>query len=294
MGRRVLLTGMLAALGGLVLGLLVAQADPLRPRERPAQQGARQGADHGQFASPCRFSHRASDDPIGDPGDAGGSHSHDFFGNRSTNASSTQASMRAAGATSCRRAGDTAGYWVPTLSTLLREITPSGATIYYRNAGKDPASIQPPPAGLKVIAGDAGADGPQDTRVVSWGCGAGSGISGRSMPPRCPRGTRLVLVVRFPDCWDGANLDSSDHQSHLAYATKIRGRRGRACPASHAAALPALAMHVRYPTRGGRLVRLSSGPAYTAHADFLNAWDQDVLDELVRRCLNANVKCGRT
>lgn len=33
----------------------------------------------------------------------------------------------------------------------------------------------------------------------------------------CPGGIRTTIT--FPTCWDGVNLDSPDHQSHVAYAT---------------------------------------------------------------------------
>jgi hypothetical protein len=44
----------------------------------------------------------------------GAAHLHEFFGNTSTNASSTYATMIAK-ATPCSVLGDTAGYWVPAL-----------------------------------------------------------------------------------------------------------------------------------------------------------------------------------
>lgn len=31
----------------------------------------------------------------------------------------------------------------------------------------------------------------------------------------CPAG--IMVNVRFPTCWDGKNLDSPDHMSHVAY-----------------------------------------------------------------------------
>jgi hypothetical protein len=31
----------------------------------------------------------------------------------------------------------------------------------------------------------------------------------------CPAG--MMVNVRFPTCWDGVNLDSPDHMSHVAY-----------------------------------------------------------------------------
>src|SRR5690606_26323429 len=34
----------------------------------------------------------------------------------------------------------------------------------------------------------------------------------------CPNGLRAQVF--FPSCWDGVNLDSPDHQSHVAYPTQ--------------------------------------------------------------------------
>ena len=44
----------------------------------------------------CTFSHRNQDDPILYPRQPGRSHDHTYFGNRSTNAMSTPASLRRA------------------------------------------------------------------------------------------------------------------------------------------------------------------------------------------------------
>jgi hypothetical protein len=72
-------------------------------------------ADHqGVFSIRCGLSHRADDDPIVYPGQPGAAHTHDFFGNRSTDAGSDYESMMD-GDTSCELEADTAGYWVPTL-----------------------------------------------------------------------------------------------------------------------------------------------------------------------------------
>ena len=41
-------------------------------------------------------------------------------------------------------------------------------------------------------------------------------------------------------------------------------------------------MIIRYPTNGGPALQLSSGPIYTAHADFMNGWVPAKLAALVR------------
>jgi hypothetical protein len=233
------------------------------------------------FAVRCDFSHRAPDDPIVAPGQPGGSHDHDFLGNTSTNAFSTHESLRAAG-TRCRRPADTAAYWVPTLYSGGQAIQPAQANIYYSAAGKPRDAVEAHPAGLRIVAGDARATAPQSARVVSWHCGAGSGVNAQATVPTCPAPHQLRVRVRFPDCWDGTNLDSADHKSHLAYA-----RRGM-CPAMHPVPLPSVALNVRYPIAGGPDVTLSSGPPHTAHGDFFNAWDQAELERLVELCINGS------
>jgi hypothetical protein len=237
------------------------------------------------FVGHCGFSHRNSDDPIVFPRQFGLSHNHTFIGNTSTNAFSTPASLLQAG-TTCRRPGETAAYWMPTLLVNGEPVAPLGATVYYRRRTLDP--VQPFPPGLKVIAGDSKATGPQDRRVTFWNCGAAVGVPPSSEVPTCPAGRRsgLRLHVTFPSCWDGRNLDSADHKSHLAYP-----QRGR-CPGTHPVAVPAITVIFRYPASGGAGTELASGGVYSGHADFLNTWNQETLARLVNGCLNALRHCG--
>ncbi|WP_309624448.1 DUF1996 domain-containing protein [Methylibium sp.] len=48
----------------------------------------------------------------------------------------------------------------------------------------------------------------------------------------CLVGDELWQGVFFPQCWDGKNLDSPDHKSHMAYPSD------GGCPRSHPVALP--------------------------------------------------------
>ena len=247
--------------------------------------GARNPFPGVNFVSSCRFSHRAPDDPIVFPGQPGKSHDHSFVGNVSTRASSTLESLVAAG-TTCLRSADTAAYWMPTLVDNGTPVAPRGAVVYYRR--RTLARLQPFPAGLKMIAGDSHAVSPQPLQVTFWNCGPGAGVPPQSSVPTCPSapGSRLRLHVRFPDCWDGQNLDSADHKSHMAYS------QAGACPADHPVAVPALEVIFRYPIAGDPSVYLASGGQYSAHADFFNAWNEGRLTQLVEVCLNGERHCG--
>jgi hypothetical protein len=238
------------------------------------------------FVSSCTFSHGAPDDPIVFFGQPGASHHHSFVGNTGTNASSTLESLLVAG-TTCHRPGDTAAYWMPTLSVHGRQVAPSHAQIYYRRRTMRHVEAFPP--GFRMIAGDAKATRPQPLRVTFWNCGVAGGVAPSSTVPTCPDARRhaLRLHVTFPSCWDGRNLDSASHESHVAYP--VRGR----CPARFAHALPQISLIYRYPTTGGTEVMLASGGQLSGHADFFNAWRQSDLEALVDGCLNALRHCAR-
>jgi len=123
----------------------------------------------GLFVVSCDLAHRLPDDPIVHPHHHGDSHSHEFYGNSSTNANSTLASMRAAG-TTCKRPEDKSGYWFPTLYKYGSPVAASSITVYYRTAGKDPSSLQPLPDGLQMVGGDSEAKELQDDDIVDWSC----------------------------------------------------------------------------------------------------------------------------
>jgi len=233
------------------------------------------------FVSHCRYSHRAPDDPIVKPNQPGAAHLHDFFANATTDAASTATTLLAGG-TTCRRSLDTAAYWAPALSDGGRAIQPSTVAAYYLTGGKPAAGIQPFPAGLRVVAGPAPGTAQFACRVADKDV-----VTSRTAPPSCPAGSEFVVRIFFPDCWNGVDLDSADHRSHMAYS--LGGR----CPATHPVPVPRLRLGFHYPgADGGNDLTLSSGGPDTAHADFFNTWNQAELDRLVKACLNRGVKCA--
>ncbi|MCB1001539.1 MAG: DUF1996 domain-containing protein [Acidimicrobiales bacterium] len=238
-----------------------------------------------QFVVECGFSHAAFDDPIVHPGEPGASHLHVFFGNDGTDAFSTVESL-AGGGTTCNQSLDLASYWAPALIRDGVVQTPVKSVAYYR-AGIDvaPATVEPYPYGLRMVAGDMHATDAQPLAVVAWTCGAGS--LREAVPPACPAERNLRLLVTFPDCWNGVDLDSDDHVSHVAYS-----HRG-ACPSTHPVPVPQLQFSVEYPVTGSiDGLELSSGGLLTGHADFYNAWDEARLAREVRNCLHRDVVCG--
>ncbi|HWH44682.1 MAG TPA: DUF1996 domain-containing protein [Thermoleophilaceae bacterium] len=244
----------------------------------------------GNFTVTCRYSHSAPDDPIVSPGQPGAAHLHDFFGAMALNAYSDFASMRAH-PTSCQREADHSGYWTPALlGPDGRQHPPTLTRTYYTASTRRTSTVRPFPPGFRMIARDPNKRNPfvaPDTRLFRWRCAGGNLVRGPTRP-FCDSGT-LDLTVVFPECWDG-RPDSPDHSSHVAYAQLTTGRTGD-CPASHPTLLPRITMFIGYPTPGGRRFELASGGQFSAHADFLNAWDEQEQALLVEQCLNAGRTC---
>ncbi len=241
----------------------------------------------GSMLVVCKSSHTKTDDPIVFPDQPGAAHRHDFFGNTSTDAFSTTASLLGK-PTTCSRPGDTAAYWTPTLLNNGRRVAPDRLIAYYRTTGiRDIASIRPFPRGLKMIAGSssATASNPQPTWITNWHCG--DGVEGQASPPASCPDKALTLRIQFPNCWDGVHKNSTDHKSHMAYASQ------GGCPASYPVPVPTLALNFRWKISGSLDgVRLSSGGVYSGHADFWNSWKQRTLARLVQDCLNAGKVCS--
>lgn len=262
----------------------------------------------GNFRVTCLFSHMNTDDSIVFPGRAGAAHLHTYFGNTTSVATSTPASLLSSGNSTCSGGiSNRSSYWVPTvLDASGRPVAPSMNQVYYKSGyqGTHFSRIHPTlPNGLKLIAGNARATGPQPQDAgqdtVRWTCGVdtdnGPTMIVGSTPaiPSCGAGTDLWAVIRFPQCWDGVNLDSADHKSHMAYGTF-----GVGCPASHPVALPEITYNVHWPVTTGTSAgwRLSSdmyaGPGgYSLHGDIITAWDPAVSATWLQNCVRRDADC---
>lgn len=240
--------------------------------------------ERGDFLASCPFSHRSSDDPLVHPGHPGQAHSHDFFGNTATDAGSTTASL-VAGDTTCTPRSDRSGYWAPTLYADGEPVTPEVADVYYVGVvGSDVTRAVPPPEGLGMLAGDPVGQH-FDARHTGWGCGNTKRIE--AVPYDCEVPAKLALHVNFPDCWDGQHLDSEDHTSHVAYSTD------GACPSTHPVPMVQVQVVIRYPiSETPDAMWFASGDLATAHADFMNGWDQTALAREVQTCVNRRVTCA--
>ncbi|GAA0375883.1 hypothetical protein Acor_73220 [Acrocarpospora corrugata] len=242
-----------------------------------------------EFVAECPFTHRLPDDPIVMPGLPGGSHMHSFMGNKTTNAGTNLGSLLKGG-TTCEPDVDLSSYWVPTLYNGDTPVEPSSGTFYYLGEGvreELAAQTRSFPLGLRVVAGNAKATGADSTSSARWSCLHAGHVGASKNFVNCPAGTKLETYLDFPHCWNGKDLDSPDHKSHMSYPS------GNGCPATHPVVVPKLRMVLRYTINGDPAAfRLSSGPGYTMHGDFFNAWPEAELERRVRDCIRPKVKCG--
>ncbi|TQM38221.1 DUF1996 domain-containing protein [Pseudonocardia cypriaca] len=265
-------------------------------------------ASTGTFVAECGQpdpSLRNSDNWIAAPGKPNGAqHMHDYLGSTATD-SSTDAGDLLASRTSCDLDNRSTFFW-----PVLRDTSQVGpdenqdgggldgnvgeilepAQVVMQFLGNPTGPVSPMPQLLRVITGDAKAvtNGPDNVRA-QWTC---RGFEDRATTqyPLCPDGSRLLRVLDFPSCWDGENLDSEDHRSHIAFADEDTG----ACP-QDTVAVPQLRMILAYDQPGGRNFALDGFPDQqhhpaTDHGDFVNGMPDELMDAVVE-CLNEGLQC---
>ena len=276
----------------------------------------------GAFRISCEYSHMNNDDPIVFPGVPNATHHHTFFGNTGADAYSTTESLLTTGNSTC--AGgilNRSGYWMPTLVNMNTKAPakPDVVVVYYKgNELRTNPYITAPPKGLRMIAGEVRPmrvsqgkgrffcqDNSKNNEQNNWGVM----WADNHIKASCGGENQMLrMIVNFPQCWDGKNLDSPDHKSHMAFVCgdqclKADGKLGNtfnACPASHPVLLPTITINADfYRLDAAAKYRLSSdnystayAGGYSLHADWMNGWDEGTINRMVKNCLINAKNCG--
>lgn len=292
-------------------------------RLKAAQHDGVHNDNLGAFRTDCAITHYGNDDPIVYPGIKGAAHHHTFFGNTAANFASTPETIRTTGNSSC--AGGTAnrtGYWIPSIidTATGAPLKPFRGIIYYKAGVAKPSAIQNFPKNLRMIAGNPKATKESESSA-DFACvneSATNYLTGMGkVIPACSKSTTgrqndgyIRLKVSFPNCWDGKNLDSPDHKSHMTYANggfqKADGSwyyPETKCPTTHPVPVPQVTeifdFAVTDATNGTNKWRLASDNYSTTqrgglslHADWMNGWDEAIMGRIVKNCLNKAIDCG--
>lgn len=272
----------------LVAGFLIAG---------PAVPAA--AAPEPSFRVVCKNTRIAADDPIVFPGKPGLSHQHTFFGARAVDANTTPESLLG-DATDCSReygAVDFSAYWIPALYRNGKQVAYDNVelAVYYKRAGANSGVPvdQALPRGLRMIAGDMMSTGPQD--AVYYKCAKVNDAGRQSRLgqgfPDCPSDEMVIAELRFPDCWDGRNLDSANHKSHMAYSSGSDNR----CSGTHPVKVPQITFEAWFHGVAGApasSLSWSSGDQYSFHGDVISVWDTRAAANLVNQCINTSRDCN--
>ena len=283
----------------------------------PRQEG---NASRGSFATSCGVNENGlfnSDNIIAAPGVTNGAHHfHDYVGNQSNNAFASDQDLAKA-ETSCDDQGDKSSYYWPVvrLQNGAQEqdaqkpgggvegnageiVTPKQVTLTF--VGNPREKVTAMPRLLRIITGDAKSfvNGPANANA-SWSC---TGFEDRQLKdkyPLCPQGSDVVRTFSFQSCWDGRNIDSANHRTHMAFADAAGN-----CPSGFRP-IPQLVQRIVYDidapslNDGGRTTPLFAVDSFpeqlhkpvTDHGDFINIFDEDLMGEMVD-CINDGRKCG--
>ncbi|WP_254390365.1 DUF1996 domain-containing protein [Streptomyces sp. AC550_RSS872] len=277
-------------------------------------------ASRGTFATSCGVNENGlfnSDNVIVAPGVSNGAHHfHDYIGNQSNDAFASDEDLANA-ETSCVDQGDKSTYYWPVIrlqnGTQEQDanspgggiegnageiVTPKEVTLNF--VGNPRSKVTEMPRLLRIITGDAKAfvNGTANANA-SWSC---TGFEDRQLKdkyPLCPQGSDVVRTFKFQSCWDGQNIDSANHRTHVAFAAA-----DGSC-ANGFKAIPQLVQRIVYDVDapslqdGGRTTPLFAVDTFpeqlhkpvTDHGDFINVFDEDLMGEMVD-CINEGRKCG--
>ena len=279
----------------------------------------------GAFRFICGAGQLSYDDPILYPGQPGKSHLHQFYGNIAANANSTYSSLRSTGDSTCNWTGsgtaaNRSAYWMPAmLDGKGNVVRPDYVSIYYKQRPQSDPIVSDPtnpkyrgkaiqlPNGLKFIFGwDPTGVNVARTGSAWFNCQGPTAKPGHyttltTALANCPAGNQVGAIIQAPECWDGKNLDSADHRSHVSYASY--GTWGYLkCPSTHPYDIPTFTMGAWYTVGAGdntSLWELSSDhmapgqpKGHTFHADFFMAWDPSVHDMWWQNCINKLLNCS--
>ena len=147
-----------------------------------------------------------------------------------------------------------------------------------------------------MVSGNTNAESFTTSDSLHWACGnSGNSYNEQNRIPDCG-GDTINATISFPQCWDGRNLDSADHRSHMALDSPHAS-----CPSSHPVRLPQISILMYFPgdqytsnwhLSSDRTGGFNTGAGATLHADWWGGWNDEAMDLWTDGCMKAARNCS--
>lgn len=259
----------------------------------------------------------SSEDPIVSPG-VTAAHLHMFFGNSCIDKFSTVANLLACdSSTMIGGPANKSAYWMPPIidTRTGAVVQPYQILLYYTSKSINALKVQPFPEGLKVLAGNPKATTLPKSGPYTFYCSStdrarkgnyrldANGLLSTTVSqyqiPNCFGGKTENVNLNFiyPNCWNGVQLDSADHKSHMSYPLK-----NGTCPRTHPVVLPiagaSFDWHIpkdfdsKYWRLSSDMYDNSLPGGYTMHMDLFSAWQPLFINMIVDNVLKPTKESG--
>ncbi|KAF6749726.1 hypothetical protein DFP72DRAFT_535796 [Ephemerocybe angulata] len=242
-------------------------------------------------------------DPVVNPGKVG-PHVHDVLGGSNFGFTLSTASLRLSQCSSIPIAEDNSNYWYPKLYFWWANgsfTSVVGNPVIYYLFAPEPGTTTAFPDDFRMLSGDPSLRTFDPSsfaqQAITYLCLDFEGKSERynELPKRrCPSGIRSQ--INFPSCWNGKDVDSPNHQSHVSFLST--GPDSGTCnDTAYPVTLPRIFLGVYWYTQAFDDFRnkamvpnqpfvFSNGDpiGYSLHADFYNGWHPGILQRALDEC----------
>jgi len=286
-------------------------------------------SDEGAFRFTCGGDGPiAYDDPILYPAQPGKSHLHLAWGAMEFDAFLTPERLAKVSNSNCNAGPfplNRSSYWMPAVIDDQQQVhRPDLIAVYYKRAKasspyctagnpRQVGTCVDLPNGIRFIFGWDPTHPDEPAQGMAWYCTGGTGGHFTNLDDLfnsgCKAGDTLVGDLTAPDCWNGKDLDSPDHRSHMA-GRQQDGYGNAKCPATHPYVIPQTENKAMWTVTADMIGTRPDGTKFsrvglssdamkpgakagvTLHGDYWEHWDERGKAMWHRNCIDKGLDCS--